>query len=181
MRAARLLAIASLINLFVNVLSNYAELEQPLSRRALSQQADNCSETIGVDASNMLQGSNPLDLVGVKGISYSIGYSVTDSFLTAQSLESPNQACSLKMAKIINKAGVARYPNADGAQAAVRSTNFNDPVEQQCPGAQCVITDSFFFPIFVSERSFHCKLGQVLDFALMSGIKIRTTCTPYPF
>ncbi len=136
-----IVAIALFINLPGQILSIYAK--QPLSRRALSQ-PDNCSETIGVDASNMLQGSNSLDLVGVKGISYSIGYSVTDSFLTAQSLESPNQACSLKMAKIINRAGVARYPNADGAQAAVRSTNFNDPVEQQCPGRHCVLTVSFF-------------------------------------
>ncbi len=140
MRAARIFAIALLINLSWS--SNSVNMGNILTRRGLI--ADNCSEVIGFDASNMLQGSNPLDLVGVKGISYSVGYSVTDSFLTAQALESPDQACSLKMAKIINKAGVARYPNADGAQAAVRSTNFNDPVEQQCSGRHQSAVDTLY-------------------------------------
>ncbi len=95
---------------------------------------DNCSDVIGFDAANLLEGSNTLDTIGVKGISYSIGYSVTDAIIATRSLELETQGCKLRTAKIINKAGVARAADAAGAQAAVRSTNFNDPANQQCPG-----------------------------------------------
>ena len=95
---------------------------------------DNCSDVIGFDAATLLEGSNPLETKGVKGISYSIGYTVTDAIIATRSLEPPTQGCKLKTAKIINKSGVARAADAAGAQAAVRSTNFNDPANQQCPG-----------------------------------------------
>ncbi len=96
--------------------------------------SDNCSDVFGFDAATLIEGSNPLETKGVKGISYSISHSVTDAIIATRSLERPDQACKLKTAKIINKAGVARAADAAGAQAAVRSTNFNDPANQQCPG-----------------------------------------------
>ena len=107
--------------------------------RKVSSLPDNCSDVIGFDAATLLEGSKPLDTKGVKGISYSIGYSVTDAIIATRSLEVQNQACKLKTAMIINKAGVARAADAAGAQAAVRSTNFNDPANQQCPGNTTIL------------------------------------------
>ncbi len=85
-------------------------------------------------AGNMIQGTDPLGLVGVRGISDSIGYSVLDSVKIAQKTEKPNEACLLQMALVINKHGTKVAATAEGAQAAVRATNFNDKSVQACPG-----------------------------------------------
>ena len=108
-----------------------------ISSRDLLSIADNCSEVVGVDPNNLLESSNPLATVGVVGTSYSISYSVTDAVKALQATESPNQACHIQVAKIINKAGIAVAAGSAGAQASVRATNFNDPIQQQCAGG-CV-------------------------------------------
>jgi hypothetical protein len=127
----------------------------PSNSRQLLAAVDNCSQVIGYDANSLIEGSNPLDTVGVKGISYSISYSVSDAVRIVQETEMDNQECHIKVAKIINKAGEAVSANAAGAQASVRATNFNDPAQQQCSGktscrlfvlsSQVHMDDSMFF------------------------------------
>ena len=93
-----------------------------------------CANVLKVTASNMMQGSNPLQMVGVKGTSYSLGYSGLDTVVVARQTENASQACNLKMARIMNKYGSALPPTPQGAQAAVRSMNFRDTSQQQCIG-----------------------------------------------
>ncbi len=105
------------------------------NRRVL--QATNCSLTSRVRAfppESILEGSDRLAMVGVRGISYSIGYSILDSIKTAQSSETIDQACNIRTAKVINQYGKTVPANADGAQAAVRGTNFKDTALQACAG-----------------------------------------------
>ena len=112
--------------------------EHSSGTRQLTPVVDNCSQVIAVDASSILEGSNPLAAVGVKGISFSVSYSVSDAVKTLEATELVSQACHVQVAKIINKAGAAVSANAAGAQASVRATNFNDPAQQQCAGDDCL-------------------------------------------
>ena len=117
------------------VISCLSEGVYLIGDRRLLTMTDNCSQVVGVDPNNLLESSNPLATVGIVGTSYSVSYSVTDAVRALQATESPNQACHINVAQIINKAGVAVSAGAAGAQASVRATNFNDPKQQQCAGA----------------------------------------------
>ena len=131
MKSTSLLLLAT----FTSVLAS-TRLNISSSGRKLLAVSNNCSTVIGFDGPNILQSSilDPLALVGVKGISYSISYSVTDAVRSIQALETKDVPCNIKMARIINKAGAVSSAGASGAQAAVRATNFNDPQTQQCSG-----------------------------------------------
>ena len=97
----------------------------------------NCSVASRVQpflAGDMIQGNDPLGLKGVRGISFSIGYSVIDSVKQVQSTQTSSEACHVQMAQVINKYGRPVPASAAGAQAAVRGTNFNDKIQQACPG-----------------------------------------------
>ena len=104
------------------------------SRTLLSEKSNNCSKVFKFDSSNILAGPGKLDLVGVKDISSSIGYSVIDAVKSEQGQERPNDACKIRLARIINKFGVPVTASAEGAQAAIRGTNMNDVNIQSCPG-----------------------------------------------
>ena len=97
----------------------------------------NCSLTsapFSFLSGNMIQGTDPLGLVGVRGISNSVGYSVIDSVKIVQASQTSNQACHVQMAQVINKHGTAVPASAAGAQASVRAMNFNDATQAACPG-----------------------------------------------
>ncbi len=103
-------------------------------REAAATTIQNCSITSQAQrflSSSMIQGKDPLGLVGVRGISYSIGYTVIDEVKQTQT---SNEACRVQLALIKNKFGTAVPATAAGAQAAVRGTNFNDKSQQACPG-----------------------------------------------
>jgi hypothetical protein len=107
-------------------------------RRQDSQIAmGNCSKTVSPQrflSEYILKGSNKLEMVGIRGISNSIGYSVIDSVEIEQAAESTEESCGVKMANVINLYGNSVAASAAGAQAAVRGTNFQDPAIQSCSG-----------------------------------------------
>ena len=106
-------------------------------RESLPVSAKNCSTTLMPQkflSENMLSGPRKLDLVGIRGISNSIGYSVIDSIKLEQATEGTDEACRVKMASVINLFGKSIPATAAGAQAAVRGTNFQNPVIQSCAG-----------------------------------------------
>ncbi len=82
----------------------------------------------------MIQSAGPLGLVGARGISFSIGYSVLDRIKIAQDNQPADEVCRVQTERIINQFGKPVPATAAGAQAAVRGTNFNDKSQQSCPG-----------------------------------------------
>jgi hypothetical protein len=112
----------------------------PIKERRSLQEATlimNCSSTAAAKSfapQNIIQGAEPLGLVGVRGISFSIGYSIIDSIKLAQDSQPADEACRVQTAHVINQFGTPVLATTAGAQAAVRGTNFNDKNQQSCPG-----------------------------------------------
>ena len=103
-------------------------------RHLMVEDSNNCSKVFKFDSTDILAGPGRLDFIGVKDISYSIGYSVLNAVKSEQAQEGPDDACKIRLAQILNKFGVPIAASAEGAQAAIRGTNFNDLAIQSCPG-----------------------------------------------
>ena len=112
----------------------------PMNKARSMQEATllmNCSSTAAAKSfapQNIVQGDEPLGLVGVRGISFSIGYSVLDSIKLAQDSQPADEACMVQTAHVINQFGNPILATTAGAQAAVRGTDFSDKSQQSCPG-----------------------------------------------
>jgi ABC-type phosphate transport system substrate-binding protein len=65
---------------------------------------------------------------------YSIGYSGLDAIHERGALNRSQLLCGVKIARIINRAGVAVIPSIASAQAAVRSSSFNILFNSSCAG-----------------------------------------------
>jgi hypothetical protein len=118
-----------------------AQSEQWTSTKTRSMQQNtqnvNCSASAEVRSyppTSIIQGPDPLGVVGIRGISFSIGYSVIDSIKIAQDSQPADEACRVQTARVINRFGKPVPATTAGAQAAVRGTNFNDKSQQSCPG-----------------------------------------------
>jgi hypothetical protein len=64
----------------------------------------------------------------------SIGYAGLDVTYERGSLNRSQTACGVKLARIINRAGVAVQPSVASAQAAVRASSLSVLYNSSCPG-----------------------------------------------
>ena len=151
---------------------------QSYYRHLLGASDSNCSKVLKFDSTNMLAGPNKLDLIGVKGISYSIGYSVIDAVKNLQASGNPDDACLIRLATVINKYGVAVAASAEGAQAAIRGTNINNINIQSCPGfgnlPLLLLKKKIIYAIILMPDDYNCPLQA---YAQTYGTELRKMYT----